>query len=285
MNIRDFEYITAIDELKSFSQAARKCNVSAPALSMQVQKIEREISVQIFERNKRQIITTDKGMQFVKHAKAILKIYKEIQNIQSEEDQLKIALIPTICPYLLPLIVDSLKQSLPDVKLFFLELKTVDLLAKLKTGEIDVGILAYFPNLIDETNLYRKLYNEEFLLTLPKKSKYSAKDLDHIIANKELMLLEEGNCMSENIKDICQIYSRDSYSDFYATNIETVKSMVRIGNGAALLPKFACLNEKHLKLLPLKPKKYREIGLVTRRNYGTKAQIKIIADVIKRVAD
>ncbi|MFT6077747.1 MAG: LysR family hydrogen peroxide-inducible transcriptional activator [Rickettsiales bacterium] len=97
---------------------------------------------------------------------------------------------------------------------------------------------------------------------------------------KKLILLEEGNCMSDNIKKICDMYHQNSFSDFYATNIETVKSMIRINNGAALLPKLSCLDEKNLKVLSFVPKKSREVGLVRRKSFEDVELAKSIGDII-----
>jgi LysR family hydrogen peroxide-inducible transcriptional activator len=283
MNIRDFDYLIAIDELKSFSAAANKRFVSQPALSQQIAKIEDQLGYQIFERDRKAMITTKKGEEVIKNAKLITHYYKEIKKIGKEQSEIRIALIPTICPYLLPLVVENLNQELPHIKFYFLELKTDDIIKKLKSGEIDLGILAYFPNLFDDKLLYSKLYDEEFLLALPKNSHLTQKDFPEIIAQKQLILLEEGNCMSENVKDICNLYSQNSFSDFYATNIETVKNMIKINNGAALLPKLSCQKEEKLKILAFNPKKFREIGIVSRKSYAFKEQLINIEKVFSNV--
>ena len=283
MNIRDFEYLIAIDELKSFSKASQKCFISQPALSQQIKKIENQFGFNIFERDRKNTITTPQGEEVIKQAKSIINSYLKIKNINNNEVSIKIALIPTICPYLLPLIVDKLHQKLPNIKFYFLELKTGELIKKLKAGEIDFGVIAYFQDLIDNKLNYLKLYDEEFLLTLPKNSKLTQADFPKIMEEKKLILLEEGNCISDNIKEICSIYNQNSFSDFYATNIETVKNMVRINNGAALLPKLSCLDSNNLKTFSFSPKKFREIGLINRKSFEQKNLIDIIKDLITSV--
>ncbi|MFT6333013.1 MAG: LysR family hydrogen peroxide-inducible transcriptional activator [Lentimonas sp.] len=284
MNIRDFEYLIATHELKSFSGAAKKCFISQPALSQQIKKIEDQLGFNIFERDRKNMITTREGEKVIQYSRDIIHLHSQIKNISNTQISLKIGLIPTICPYLLPLIVDEMHKKFPDIKFYFLELKTEDLLEKLKMGEIDVGIIAYFTNLLDDKTSYLKLYDEEFLLTLPKESKLTEKDFPKIMNDKKLILLEEGNCMSDNIKEICSIYDKNSqnnFSDFYATNIETVKNMVRISNGAALLPKLSCLNDNNLKTLSFTPKKSREVGMVFRKNFGKKEFTDQIAEIIR----
>lgn len=285
MNIRDFEYLIAIDELKSFVKASKKCFISQPALSQQVKKIEEQLGIEIFERNKKSIITTLQGRQVIKHAKEIISSYVNIKSIGNKEAAIRIALIPTICSYLLPHIVENLNKELPNIKFYFLELKTDDLIKKLKAGEIDVGVIAHFSNLIDDKLSYSKLYEEEFLLTLPKSSNLVEADFPRIITDKKLILLEEGNCISDNIKDICAIHDQNSFNDFYATNIETVKNMIRVNNGVGLLPKLACQDSDNLKTISFRSKKFREVGLVTRQSYHHKEVIqkinKIINDSLK----
>ncbi|MBL6785247.1 MAG: LysR family transcriptional regulator, partial [Rickettsiales bacterium] len=281
MNIRDFQYLIAIDELKNFIKAAEKCNISQPALSQQIQKIEMVLDCQIFERNHRQIITTEIGKKIIHHAKIIVENFDIIKNVQNNKINLTIGLIPTICPYLLPLIADKICDHLPEVKFYFHELKTEDLITKLKIGQLDFGIIAYFPHLIDSHIKYHKLYDEEFLLALPNNSNDTEADFEDILASKKLMLLKEGNCMSDNIKEICSIYKQNSFSDFSATNIETIRNMIRINNGAGLLPKLACLNEKNLKLIQFKQKKYREIGIITRSSSQNQNYLIKLANIIK----
>lgn len=280
MNIRDFEYLVAIDELKSFLLASRKCFVSQPALSQQIKKIENELGFNIFERDRKNVITSNQGKEVIKYAQQILNYYQKLKSIDEKDISIKIGLIPTICPYLLPKIVNKLHDSLPNIKFYFLELKTDQLIEKLKKGEIDMGVIAYFPDLINDKLSYDKLYDEEFFLTLPPNSNLTSDDFPEILSQGKLILLEEGNCISENIKDICSLYKQRSFSNFYATNIETVKNMVKIGNGIALLPKLSLLNEENLKIIPFKKKKSREVGLLSRKNF-TKNDLlqKIISNV------
>jgi len=288
MNIRDLQYLIAVNNLKNFSQAAKQCFVSQPALSQQIKKIEEELGFDIFERDKKEIITTSKGEEVIKYANLITNYYDKIKEVSHEEQHLKIALIPTICPYLLPKIIDHLHKEFPKTKFYFLELKTEDLLKKLKEGEIDMGILAYFEDIIDDKLYYQKSYDEEFFLALPKNSKLTQKDFPQILEEKSLILLEEGNCLSENVKDICSLYnkskkSQNNFNEFYATNIETVKNMIKINNGAALLPKLACENEQNLKLLPFKPKRSREVGLVCRNSFTNKKVFREINKIIASI--
>lgn len=281
MNVRDFEYLIAVQEQKNFSKASLKCHISQPALSQQIKKIEDQLGFKIFERDKKSIITTAKGLEVIEQARDIVASYEEIKNISNNNTKIKIALIPTICPYLLPHIVDKIHLKLPKIEFYFLELKTEELITKLKRGEIDIGIIAFFRNLIDDKTNYTKLYDEEFLLTLPKHSHLTKDDFPKILEEEKILLLEEGNCMSDNIKDICSTYKNSSFNEFYATNIETVKNMIRINDSAALLPKLSCTNNDQLKHIALTPKKIREVGMVTRSSYTNRHLSHTISNIIQ----
>lgn len=134
MNFRDCEYLIAVDNLKSFQKAAKKCFISQPALSQQIKKIENQLGFEIFERSRKSVITTDKGNRVIKCAKSIITSFNEIKEIGDNLHRLKIALIPTICSYLLPHVVNKFKKQLPEAKIFFMEEKTENLLTKLKDG-------------------------------------------------------------------------------------------------------------------------------------------------------
>lgn len=287
MNIRDCEYIIAVDELKSFVKAAQKCFISQPALSQQIKKVEDFLGIKIFERNNKTIITTNQGKKVIELSKEIVRNFYKLKKIKQGQTDLKIALIPTICPYLLPHLIEGFNQNFSEIKFYFLEEKTSDLLEKLKNGEIDIGVIAYFEDLIDSKTQYLNLYEEDFVLALPKNSAKTIDDLPKIISDKEIILLSEGNCISDNIRDICSIYSQysqNAFNDFQATNIETVKNMIRLGNGVGLLPILSCINEANIQIKPFKTKKSRKVVLVFRKNYDDKGLIKKIAEVITNCA-
>lgn len=268
MNIRDCQYIIAVDESKNFARAAKKCFVSQPALSQQIKKIENELGVQIFERHHKNILTTYSGQQIINFAKEIIESFSQMKQIARDKKEIRISFIPTICSYLLPHIISAFEdESFNNSKFFFLEDNTDHLLNKLHKGFIDCGIITHFAEFIDDSIHYEKLYDEEFMLALPKDSNLHIHDFESIVQSKQLLLLQEGNCMSTNIQDICSTYSQSSYHDFYATSIETVKNMIRVKNGIGILPILSCYNDNTIKVQSFTPQKYREIGMVWRKNY------------------
>ena len=284
MNIRDCQYLTAVDELKSFIKAAQKCHISQPALSQQIQKVESQLGVKIFERNNKVVITTQKGGQVIEHCKTIVQSYQKIKHIKNANKEVKLALIPTICPYLLPHLVEEMTKKVSRIKFYFLEQKTADILNDLLLGKIDMAVIAYFDNLLDAKLDYLPLYEEGFMLVLPKSSAKTIADLPQILQDKELILLAEGNCISDNIRDICSMYSQSSFNDFQATTIETVKNMIRMGNGVGLLPALACQSAHNLQVIDFDKEKTRKVVLVFRKNYDDKAIIKTVASIIAKTA-
>jgi LysR family hydrogen peroxide-inducible transcriptional activator len=297
MNVRDLEYVIAVDELKSFIKASKKCFVSQPALSMQIQKMEDILGIKIFERTRKNIITTFEGEKLLSIAKEIVKNFETMKSLKHEVSQLKIGLIHTIAPYLLPQIISSLESELKDIKLFFVEGKTKELIENLGEGKLDLIIFAdknynhkKTPNFI-----HTKLYQEPFYLCAPRK-KFSfseniitEEEFDNILKQEKLILLEEGNCMADELNIICKMYNcaktrnKSLESDFYATSIETIKHMVRLGNGLSILPKLSfSSSDVDLSYFKLPRNESRNISSLFRKNTLKNNLIERINDLIKK---
>ena len=167
MNIRDLEYIVAVDELKSFVKASKKCFVSQPALSMQIQKIENILEIKIFERTKKSVMTTENGEKFLHFSREILKNFTSIKSIKNDAMQLKIGLIHTIAPYLLSKIISKMEERFENIKFFFMEEKTINLTEMLAKGELDMLIIAEENDKMEKKYPfaeYNDLYSEPFYL-------------------------------------------------------------------------------------------------------------------------
>lgn len=297
MNIRDLEYIIAVDELKSFVKAARKCFVSQPALSMQIQKAEDMLNVQIFERGRRQVVTTSEGKKVVMHAKDILKHFEYLKNIKLQSNEIKIGLIHTVSTYLLPKIITSLQKDFENIKMYFVEGKTLELLEDLDKGvldgmiganNMDEGYEKRFPHIVN--NL---LYKEEFFLCLPKDHKtkiineksLTKDELKEIVSNEQIILMEEGHCMKADITQICSFYGSTTpsfkNSNFLASSIETMKHMIKLKNGIGILPKLSIeKGESGLSFFALPGRHYREVCFFYRKNSSKIALIESIGKVI-----
>lgn len=274
-SIREVEYVLAIAKTSSISKAAQLCNVSQPALSKQIGKLESVLGFQIFERERSKNIPTNKGRELIQHFEEIFGKYKKIKNINTNQNNLKIGIIPTIAPYLLPQIVKNLTTLKKQI--YFSEQKTEVALDSLQEGNLDFVILAFYPKIIPQNLLYKKLYDEEFFFVTHKSESISIKDG---IKSDKIILLEEGNCINKSIEGICEIHQEKG--SFSATSIEVVKAMIAINNGYGILPQSALEHfvdmRKDFKIKPFSPKKYREVGICYRKNFTDK---KFIEDFVK----
>ncbi|WP_354622678.1 LysR substrate-binding domain-containing protein [Psychromonas sp. MME2] len=172
MNFRDLEYLIALEELKHFRKAAEKCFVSQPTLSGQIRKLEDELNVQLMERSSRKVIFTQAGLDIVAQAKNIIISAKSLKEIAKSHNHpmqgtLRIGLIPTVAPYLLPLIIPVMKQSFPDLELYLYEKQTHMLLKELEEGELDCLILALLPDM--QSFQQYPLYDEPLELALSER--------------------------------------------------------------------------------------------------------------------
>jgi LysR family hydrogen peroxide-inducible transcriptional activator len=272
MNLRDLRYIAAVAENKHFAKAAEISNVSQPTLSMQIQKLENELGVKIFERNNKNILITEIGQKIINKAKIIIKEaddIKELAKISKDpfSGDLKFGAFPTIAPYLFPKISSKIIKKFPKLKLFLLEEKTEILIKKLQNAEIDLAIIALPINALGLE--YKELFTEEFFLAVNK---------NHPLANKKsinrsdlfgqkIMLLEEGHCLRDQALELCSVMGGLEDQNFRATSLETLKQMISIGNGVTLVPKIAAnkddKNIKYLKFSSHAP--CRKIALVWRK--------------------
>ena len=293
MNLRELEYLVAIAEDRHFHKAAERCCVSQPTLSGQLKKLEQELGVQLVDRNNRQVIMTEVGQAVSEQARVVLTAAKAIKEIaQTFHDpmagELHVGLIPTVAPYLLPLIMPALKKHYPKLKLWLHEQQTAVLLKQLRKAELDLLILA----LPVETNEFSEinLFNEAFLLAVPKDEKLAKKnhvslsDLD----DKEMLLLEEGHCLRGQALDVCFSAGASEQSGFQATSLETLRHMVAEGLGITLLPALSIPKNVHrgdnIRYLPFSnPQPSRRIGMLYRKGSYREEAFSKISEVIQTV--
>ena len=292
MTITQLEYIVAVDTYKSFVLAAEKCFVTQPTLSMQVQKLEDMLGVKIFDRTRQPIIATEVGIEVIAQARIMLAESYKIKEIVTDRQkelsgELRVGIIPTIAPYLLPKIIAGFVEKYPQVKLVVWEQNTEHLIQQLKLGMIDCGILS---TPLHESNLIEiPVFYENFVAYVSKSSKLHKKK--HIspedIDVEELWVLDEGHCMREQVLNICQ--RRKSTKGFqhfeYNTgSVDTLKRMVDQNSGATILPELALddLNEKQLDRIRYfkSPEPAREVSIVIQRNFLKRRMIEALKNEI-----
>ncbi|TDQ09654.1 hydrogen peroxide-inducible genes activator [Pedobacter metabolipauper] len=294
MTLVQLEYIVAVDTYRSFVGAAEKCFVTQPTLSMQVQKLEETLNVKIFDRSKQPVIPTEIGAQLIEQARIVLQESQKIKEIISSQQmdvvgELKVGIIPTIAPYLLPKVIAAMMEKYPDLNLLIWEYTTEDIIHHLKTGVLDCGILAtpLADNAITET----PLYYENFVTYISKNSKlYKKKTIDaDDLEDENIWLLNEGHCMRSQVLNICRSTKQNRLQGLtYNTgSVETLIRMVDINNGATLLPELALeeLSNKQLSKVRYfkSPEPVREISLVTHKNFIKKRTLNALKEEILEV--
>lgn len=279
MNLQQLEYIVAVDVHRHFVTAAEKCFVTQATLSMMIKKLEDELEVKIFDRSKQPVVPTEIGKLIIAQAKKALQDTARIKEIVNEErglvrGELKVGIIPTLAPYIIPMFINSFLKKYPDVKLQISELTTEAITEKLEQYSLDVGIMATPLN--NAALIEQPLFYEQFVVyasaheKLLKKKYLLAQDIDI----NRLWLLEEGHCLRSQVMNLCELKHREKelhQLDFESGSIETLKKIVDLNQGITILPELA-LNDLHAsqrdRVRQFKsPAPVREISIVTFRHF------------------
>ncbi|MCD8741210.1 LysR substrate-binding domain-containing protein [Mucilaginibacter roseus] len=292
MTITQLEYIVAVDTYRSFVTAAEKCFVTQPTLSMQIQKLEDTLGVKLFDRTKQPVIPTEIGIEVISQARVLLAESEKIKEIISDRQkelsgELKVGIIPTIAPYILPKIITSFIEKYPQVKLVVWEQTTEQIIQQLKMGMIDCGILS---TPLHEASLTEiPVFYENFVAyvsrdsNLFKKKSIQPDDIDV----EEIWVLNEGHCMREQVLNICQRRKSTrgfQHFEYNTGSVETLKRMVDQNNGATILPELALadLTEKQLDRVRYfkSPEPAREVSIVIPRNFLKRRMIEALKNEI-----
>ncbi|WP_028869286.1 DNA-binding transcriptional regulator OxyR [Psychromonas arctica] len=291
MNFRDLEYLIALEELKHFRKAAEKCFVSQPTLSGQIKKLEEELNVQLMERSSRKVIFTPAGIDIVAKAKTILLEAKSLKEIAKSHNEpmrgtLHIGLIPTVAPYLLPLIIPVMKETFPDLELYLHENQTEVLLKQLEEGELDCLMLALLPGMEHLNQL--NLYDEPLELALSDKHAWSNNRVINLqeLSGEHVLMLADGHCLRDQAMGFCFAAGAIEDNSFKATSLETLRHMISAENGLTLLPQLAIpLNryQSGVKYIPFEaPIPMRTITLLSRKNSARQACFDQLAVLINK---
>ena len=289
MTITQLQYVLAVAEHKNFTLAAEKCFVTQPTLSMQIQKVEEELKIQIFDRTKKPIQMTDIGQKIVNQAKNIVNEADRMKDIVEQQKgfiggEFRLGIIPTIMPTLLPMFLNTFIKKFPKVKLVIEELNTDEIIVKLKNGTLDAAIAA--TPLSEEKLKEIVLYFEPFVAYIPEKHRIAdKKEIEVSDLNlDEILLLQDGHCFRDGILNLCKNQDVASLNNFQiqSGSFETLIKLADEGLGLTLLPYLHTLDLKDNDKLKLKhfkdPKPAREISLIFPK---TELKIQII-DALKQ---
>lgn len=288
MTFIQLEYAVAVDTYRHFAKAAVACYVTQPTLSMQLHKLEKELGVKIFDRSKQPVVTTAAGLEVIAHAKKILEERDNMFDfLQLKKGilagDLKIGIIPTLAPYLLPLFIPSFSKHNPDIKLIINELTTENIIRRLRDGRIDAGILV---TPLNEPGIKEDVifYEEMMAYISPSNAAYKKTYLlpQDIDPNK-LWLLEEGHCFRTQIANLCQLRKatpEGSHFEYEAGSLETLRRLVEMNDGITILPELATLEltpkQKNLVRRFKKPVPMREISIVIHRDHLKRRMIEAL---------
>jgi len=270
MNIRDLKYLVAVADHCHFGNAAEACFVSQPALSMQIKKLEDTLGIQLIERTNKSVFLTEIGKLVTQHARDIIcrvEIMRDIARQAKDpySGELRLGVIPTLAPYLLPHIIPGLTRIFPNLKIYLHEEQTDHLITKLKHGKIDAALFGL--PLIDEDFIALPLFEEELVLATPFNHALSKRQsIRHSdLKNKTLLLLEDGHCLRDQALSLCHIVNASADKSFQATSLETLRHMVASNAGITLMPKLACRANDGICYLPFaSPKPTRILGMIWR---------------------
>jgi LysR family hydrogen peroxide-inducible transcriptional activator len=281
MTLTELKYIVAVARERHFGRAAEACHVSQPTLSVAVKKLEEELDVKIFERGASEVSTTPLGAQIVRQAQQVIEQAAAIREIAKTgkdpvSGPLRLGVIYTVGPYLLPDLVRQAIERVPQMPLMLQENFTVRLLEMLRTGELDCAILAEpFP---DTGLAVAPLYDEPFLAAVPRKHPIAARPSISAeeLKNETMLLLGTGHCFRDHVLEVCPEYARFATGaegirkSFEGSSLETIKHMVASGMGITVVPRLSVPADPqpHVAYVPFsEPVPSRRIVLAWRRTF------------------
>ncbi len=277
MTLTQLSYIISLDDTRHFAAAAESCFVTQPTLSMQIQKLEDELGVKIFDRTKQPVIPTAIGVDIIAQARTTLREAGVIRQLINEQQdtlsgELRVGIIPTLAPYLLPPLYKAFRQKYPQLQLVVKELITEDVVYELKNNRLDCGLVV--TPLKDGSIAEQVLFYEELFAYVSPNNVLAQKDFvlaDDIDPDK-LWLLEEGHCFRSQVLNLCELRKSSEYHFRYETgNMETLRRMVENSDGITILPELAVMEFPPEKRQLVKrfqsPCPVRQVSLVTHRHH------------------
>jgi LysR family transcriptional regulator, hydrogen peroxide-inducible genes activator len=295
MNLQQLEYIIAVDNQRHFARAAEKCFVTQPTLSMMIHKLEEELDVKIFDRSTQPVKPTREGEEIIKRAKLILSQVNHLREYSNDlkgevSGEIKLGIIPTLAPYLLPLFIRNFLDKHPGLRLIIKELRTDEIIAALKTGALDVALLAT-PLKVAELQEFPLFYEEFFVYAspkeaLPKKGYLLKAD----IKPENLLLLEEGHCLRNQVFNLCELKDKgmqESGFSYEAGSIETLINLVDRNAGLTIVPELAAKRLTKSQKSQIRefndPKPSREISLVVWQYFPRKKVLESLKEEILKM--
>lgn len=295
ITLTQLEYIVAIDEYRHFATAAEKCFVTQPTLSMQIKKLEDELGVIIFDRSRQPVVPTDLWAKLIEQARMTLSATQRIKEIIQEEQQevegtLKIGIIPTLAPYLLPVFIGPYIRKYPAVKVEVEELVSEEIIRRLKRDMLDVGL--FVTPYHDEKIVERPVFYEEMLVYAhPDSELLKKKEVGHEdIVTSDIWMLGNGHCFRNQVVNLCEMSASQHKNlpfEFESNSLETLMRIVDVEGGFTLIPELALQymspeKKKQVRSIA-NTKPLREVSVIYSRHFTKQRLITLLCDEIKSV--
>lgn len=293
-SLTQLEYLVAVDTYRHFATAAEKCFVTQPTLSMQLKKMEEDLGVTLFDRSKQPVIPTDIGVRVIEQARVVLKEARKIDEMVNEFQgviggDLKIGIIPTLAPYLLPLFAGKYKKKYPGISLHVKEMITEEVIKALRKDEIDAAIVV--SPLKEAGIVEEELFYEQMMIYTNKDHPLRLRDNIQIsdIAKPEIWLLNDAHCFRHQVVNLCQMSDSDEQElpfEFEGGSLETLMKIIDLEGGFTLIPELATIDmseeqyertKKFANFVPL-----REVSLIYTRNF---AKTRLLELLKKEIVD
>jgi LysR family hydrogen peroxide-inducible transcriptional activator len=291
-SIKQLKYLCAVAEYRHFSKAAAACHVTQSTLSAAIQELESQLGVKIFERNKKTVMITSLGTKLLVQARIVLGDVEDFVGIARAHEaplagDLRLGVIPTIGPFMLPAILSELRKSFDKLKVYLKEEMSAELVEELQQGQLDLIILAFPFPLPDMETV--SLFKDEFLLCLPPGHELEKVQQvrPHQLRGQSLLLLEEGHCLRDHALEACKLESADTDLVYQGTSLHTLVQMVANGLGMTLLPAMAInanvLGDTHLKIKHFSNDNVsREVGMAWRKSDPRREEYLLLAEFVKK---
>lgn len=291
MTLNELRFVVALAKARNFRKAAEVCFVSQPALSLAVKKLEDELGVMLFERNRNDVTMTVIGELVVEQATRAIEEANRVKEIARQGNNqlvgaLKLGVIYSIGPYLLPEIIPYLRHSAPEMPLIVEENLTINLETQLRNGVIDVAIIALPFDIPGIKTL--PLYEEEFVVVVPITHDWAKRDSinPEELVDEKILLLNSGHCFSNQVMQACPRLSRNG-EILQGNSLDTIRNMVASNLGLTVLPASATIERYQnplIKVVPFKkPAPKRQIALAWRKSYGREKAVEEIAKSIRQL--
>lgn len=291
-SLKQLQYLVALADTQHFGQAAERCNITPSTLSAGIRDLETVLGIPIAERTKRTVLMTPLGVEIAARAKGLLRDAEDVMelaasNRESMTGNMRLGVIPTISPFLLPRVLPGLGRQYPNLRLYLREEQTLPLLSRLRAGEIDVALIA-LP--YDINGLHsRVVLDDEFLFACSSDHQLAGKKeiaLD-VLSAEPLMLLEEGHCLRGHALDVCRVGGGPVRAQFEASSLHTLVQMVAAGIGVTLIPQLAVdaniTEGTNITLVSLSSPASRQLGLVWRDSSLKAQDFQTLGDALKEL--